>query len=211
MTQTATLTPSDGHDYDSFGSAVAISGNTVVAIGRGKGYVFVEPAGGWSDMTQTGWLVVPGGTSFSVSIDGNAAVTGNPYATIGSNYSQGAAYVFVKPANGWANVTPVATLTASDGAAGDSFGYGVAVSGNKIATGAPYAAVGSNSSRGATYAFLKPSTGWKTTSHFDGKVTASDGAKGDEFGWSVSVSGSLLLVGAPGATVQHGAAYIFQQ
>jgi len=127
-----------------------------VAIGRGKGYVFVEPSGGWTDMTQTGWLIVPSGASFSVSIDSNTVVTGNPGATIGSNYSQGAAYVFVKPAAGWSNVTPVATLTASDGAAGDSFGYGVAVSGNKIATGAPFATVGSNSSQGASYAFINP-------------------------------------------------------
>jgi hypothetical protein len=142
MTQTAMLTPSDGHNYDSFGSAVAISGNTVVAIGRGKGYVFVEPSGGWADMTQTGWLIVPSGSSFSVSIDGNTVVTGNPGATINSKYSQGAAYLFVKPASGWSNATCGDTRTASDGAAGDSFGYAVAVSG-RVATGAPFAAVGS--------------------------------------------------------------------
>jgi hypothetical protein len=162
-------------------------------------------------MTQTGWLVVPSGSSFSVSIDGNTVVTGNPYATINSKYAQGAAYVFVKPVKGWSNATPVATLTASDGAAGDWFGYGVAVSGNKVATGAPFAAVGSNPYQGATYAFIKPSTGWKSTSHFDSKVVASDGAKNDELGWSVSVSGSMLLVGAPGATTQHGAAYLLQR
>jgi len=211
MVQTAMLTPSDGHNYDAFGSAVAMSGNMVVAIGRGKGYVFVEPSGGWVDMTQTGWLVVPGGSSLSVSTDGNTVVTGNPYATIGSKYAQGAAYVFVKPAGGWGNATPVATLTASDGAAGDEFGYGVAVSGSKIATGAPFAAVGSNSAQGASYAFIKPSTGWKTTAHFDSKIVASDGASGDELGWSMSISGSLLLVGAPGANTQHGAVYIFQR
>jgi trimeric autotransporter adhesin len=211
MTQTATLTPSDGHNYDAFGSAVAMSGNTIVAIGRGKGYVFLEPSGGWVDMTQTGWLVVPSGSSFSVSTDGNTVVTGNPYATINSKYAQGAAYVFVKPTGGWGNATPVATLTASDGAASDEFGYGVAVSGSKIATGAPFAAVGSNAYQGAAYAFIKPSTGWKTTSHFDSKVVASDGASGDELGWSVSISGSMLLVGAPGAITQHGAVYIFQR
>jgi trimeric autotransporter adhesin len=214
MTQTAKLTPSDGHQYDAFGSAVAVSGNTVVAgsPGRGKSYVFVAPSSGWVNMTQTAWLVVPTGSGvFSVSTDGNTVVTGNPYATINSKYAQGAAYIYVKPISGWTNMSPTAILTASDGVAGDWFGYAIAVSGNKIATGAPFATVGSNSDQGATYAFIKPSTGWKTTSQFDAKITASDGASGDEFGWSVSISGSMLLVGAPGATMQHGAAYLFQR
>lgn len=101
---------------------------------------------------------------------------GDPYATINTKCAQGA-YVFVRPAGSWSNATPVvATLTASDGAAGDSFGYGIAVSGSKIATGAPFAAVGSDAAQVATYAFIKPSTGWKTMLHFDAKATASDGA-----------------------------------
>jgi hypothetical protein len=214
MTQTAKLTPSDGHQYDVFGSAVGISGNTVVAgsPGRGKSYVFVVPSSGWVNMTQTAWLVVPTGSGvFSVSIDGNTVVTGYPYATINSKYAQGAAYVYVKPIVGWTNMSPTATLTASDGVAGDWFGYAVAVNGNRIATGAPFTTIGSNATQGATYAFVKPSAGWKTTSHFDSKVVASDGASGDDFGWSVSISGSMLLVGAPGATTQHGAAYVFQR
>lgn len=214
MTQTAKLTPSDGHQYDAFGSAVAVSGNTVVSgsPGRGKSYVFVEPSSGWINMTQTAWLVVPRGSGvFSVSIDGSTVVTGYPYATINSKYAQGAAYVYVKPIGGWTNMSPTATLTASDGVAGDWFGYAIAVNGNRIATGAPFATIGSNATQGATYAFLKPSAGWKTTSHFDSKVVASDGAGSDDFGWSVSINGSLLLVGAPGATTQHGAAYLFQR
>ena len=54
------------------------------------------------------------------------------------------------------------------------------------------------------------STGWKTTSHFTAKVGASDGAKGDQFGWSVSLGGNLLLVGAPSATTAEGEAYLFE-
>jgi hypothetical protein len=213
MAQTAKPTPSDGQAYDQFGYSAAISGNTVVvgSYGRGAAYVFVEPSGGWVDMTQTARLGVRGeGIGSAVGISGDTVVAGSPYATIGSNYAQGAAYVFVKPTNGWTNVTPTATLTASDGAAGDELGYAVAISGNQIVTGAPFAAYGSNATRqGATYQFIRPSTGWKTTSHFNAKVGASDGAKGDEFGWSVSIGGNMLLVGAPGATSQQGAAYLF--
>ncbi len=213
MSQTAKLTPSDGQGYDQFGSAVVISGNTVVvgANGRGKTYVFVEPSGGWADMTQTAWLV-PGTGGSALGTSGDTVVIGSPYETINSKYAQGAAYIFVKPTTGWTNMIPTATLTASDGAAGDWLGYAVAISGDRIATGAPFAAIGSNATRqGAAYTFMKPSTGWKTTSHFDAKVKASDGAKDDEFGWAVSIAGNMLVVGAPGASSLQGAAYVFGQ
>jgi hypothetical protein len=210
MTQTATLTSSDGQTYDSFGSAVAMSGNTIVAgaQNRTEVYLFVEPSGGWADTTQTALLTAPT-TGFSVGVDGDTVVVGNPYVTIGSNYAQGAAFVFVKPASGWTNIKqPTATLTAADGAANAWFGYAVAVNGSRIVTGAPFATIGSNTDQGAAYSFVEPSTGWKSTSHFNAKVVASDGAKGDEFGWSVTIGGNMLLAGAPGATSQHGAAYI---
>jgi len=214
MAQTATLTPSDGQAYEAFGYSAAISGNTVVvgSYGRARAYVFVEPSGGWADTTQTARLGVPGEyIGSTLSISGDTIVAGSPYATINSNYAQGAAYIFVKPTSGWTNLTPTATLTASDGAAGDELGYGVAISGDQIVTGAPFAAYGSNAARqGATYQFIRPATGWKTTSHFNAKVGASDGAKGDQFGWSVSLGGNLLLVGAPSATTAEGAAYLFE-
>jgi hypothetical protein len=213
MTQTAKLTPTDRSTYDAFASCVAISGNTAVAGGgKGKVYVFSEPASGWANMTQNVTLIVANGfAGFSVATNGSVVVTGSPYAAIGSNYAQGAAYVFVKPASGWANMSQTATLTASDGAANNWLGYAVSISGNLIGTGAPFAAIGANTTQGAAYTFIKPSTGWQTTSHFNAKIIASDGAKNDDFGWSVSLNGNTLLSGAPGASSQQGAAYIFGQ
>jgi hypothetical protein len=45
------------------------------------------------------------------------------------------------------------------------------------------------------------------------KLTASDGAGGDSFGWSVSISGDYAIIGAysddVGANVDQGSAYIF--
>jgi hypothetical protein len=215
MSQTAELAPSDGQDYDAFGSACAIDGNTIVVgdLGDAKDYLFVQPSSGWVSMTQTATLTVPGNSpGLGMAISGDTVVTGSPYTTINSKYAQGAAYVFVKPASGWTNVNPTAMLTASDGAAGDEMGYAVAINGNQIVAGAPLAAYGSDATRqGAAYQFVKPSTGWKTTAHFNAKLGASDGENGDEFGWSVSISGSTVLVGAPGASTQRGVAYLFQQ
>ena len=53
-----------------------------------------------------------------------------------------------------------AQLTASGGAAGDVFGSSVAVSGDTVVVGAPYADSGGNSNQGAAYVFVKPGGGW---------------------------------------------------
>ena len=104
-------------------------------------------------------------------------------------------------------------MTASDGAVNGVFGWSVAVSGDTAVAGAPYATVGSNYLQGAAYVFVKPSSGWATTSAFDAKLTASDGPAGDLLGYSVAVSGDTVVSGAPSATAgfnfRQGAAYVF--
>ena len=71
-----------------------------------------------------------------MAISGDTIVAGAYQATIGHNYSQGAAYVFVKPAGGWANMTQTAKLTASDGAYADQLGISVAHCGDTVVAGA---------------------------------------------------------------------------
>jgi len=89
---------------------------------------------------QLAKLTVSDGVAFdylgwSVAVSGDTVVVGTWLAKIGSNYEQGAAYVFVKPAGGWANLTQTAKLTASDGAALDRLGIAVSVSGNTVVAG----------------------------------------------------------------------------
>jgi FG-GAP repeat len=81
----------------------------------------------------------------AVAIGGDTVVVGAPNETINGNTYQGAAYVFVKPASGWSNLTPVAKLTASDNP--QLFGAPVAISGDTIVVGAPW----SNRFGGATF------------------------------------------------------------
>ena len=64
-----------------------------------------------------------------MAISGDTVVAGAPFATVNGRFGQGAAYVFVKPASGWASATEAAKLTASDGAASDQLGNSVAISG----------------------------------------------------------------------------------
>jgi hypothetical protein len=94
---------------------------------------------------------------FSAAVSGNTVVVGAPFASVGSNQAQGAAYIFVRPESGWENMTQVAKLTASDGKADDFFGVSVAISGNTVSVG--------NSSingGGGDYIFVRPPHGWKT-------------------------------------------------
>ena len=141
----------------------------------------------------------------SVAIDGNTVVVG---ALQGGNQDLGAAYVFVKPANGWTNMTQIAELTPSDGEFHDCFGCSVAISGNTIVVGNSGLEVNGNRGQGAAYVFVEPSTGWVSMTE-TAKLTASDGVSDAQFGSGVAISGNTIVVGAPGTYPMEGNAYIF--
>jgi hypothetical protein len=148
----------------------------------------------------------------SVAISGNTVVVGAPYVVADSSTAQGAAYVFAEFGARWIQV---AKLTASDSVPGDDFGWSVSISGNTVVVGAPGANAGYGSPyQGAAYVFTKPSTGWANMTQ-TAKLTASDGMAQDYFGWSVSISGNTIVVGAQHETVggnyAQGAAYVFTE
>ena len=100
-------------------------------------------------------------------------------------------------------------LSASDKANGDSLGYSLSLSGDTAIIGAPQKNPDLRPSMGAAYIFVRSGDTWTEQQ----KITASDCASGDIFGWSVAVSGDSVVVGAPqatpGGTDFAGAAYVF--
>jgi hypothetical protein len=89
---------------------------------------------------------------YSVAISGNYVVAGAPlHASIFYEY-QGAAYVFVKPADGWVNSTQKIELIATDGRGGDELGWSIAMSGKTAVAGATQNISGGP---GAAYVFGK--------------------------------------------------------
>ena len=218
-TENAKLTASDVAPGQDFGFAVGVSadGSTVFAVdGHATGgiaaqpvvYVFVRPPAGWSSRTETARLTASDGASGSLAVlalsaDGSTIVLSAPYTPVGGNLYQGALYMFVKPAGGWATATETAKLTASDGTTFDTLGSSVAISGDgsTVLAGAPEAAVGSHVVQGAVYVFTRPAVGWSSGTQ-TAKLTASDGAAGDHLGGSVAVSadGSTVFASAQPAT-----------
>ncbi len=87
----------------------------------------------------------------------------------------------------------IATLSDPAATANDFFGTSVAVSGTTAVVGA----YDTNSAQGTAYIYTKTTAGWSTTP----AATLSDpaGAVDDVFGWSVAVSGTTAVIGAPGA------------
>ena len=158
-TQSAELTSSDGAENDYFGYSVAISGTTAIVgtryrtvngnVNQGAAYVFSSSGNTW---TQSAELTSSDGATnddfgHSVAISGTTAIVGAFEHTVNGDAQQGAAYVFNSSGNTW---TQSAELTSSDGAAGDSFGTSVALSGTTVVVGAPYHIAG------MTYVFTGP-------------------------------------------------------
>jgi hypothetical protein len=198
--QETKLTASDGAAYDYFGGSVGISGDTIVvgAYGddssKGAAYVYKFDGTTWQETK----LTASDGThyfGYSVAISGDTIVVG---AWCGWNYIKGAAYVYKFDGTTWQETK----LTASDGTAFDWFGFSVAVSGDIVVVGTPY-----KNSGGAAYVYK-----WNgTTSTWDEtKLTASDRAVGDSFGWSVAVNEDTIVVGAYGDDSSKGAAYVYK-
>jgi uncharacterized repeat protein (TIGR01451 family) len=215
-TQQAKLTANDGEAWDYFGDSVALSGDTALVgaysddSNKGSAYIFVKPGSGWTSMTQTAKLTASDGAyedyfGNSVALSGDTALVGAHR----DDSEKGAAYIFIMPGSGWITTsTYTAKLTASDGVASDLFGQSVALSGDTALVGAHWDDI----YKGSAYIFVKPGSGWTTTSTYTAKLTASDGAGGDEFGYSVAISGDTALVGAHGDDDDgsaSGSAYVF--
>ena len=184
---------------DRFGGSVAISGDTVVVgaprdddagFDSGSVYVFVRSGTTWTEEAKLTASDAAAEDEFGVSValSGDTALvgaSGDDDAGSGS----GSAYVFVRNGTSWSQQVK---LTASDAAAEDGFGASVALSGDTALVGAS-GDDGTGVSSGSAYVFVRNGTSWIQQA----KLTASDAAAIDYFGYSVALSGETALVGAP--------------
>lgn len=119
----------------------------------------------------------------TVSISGNTFVIG---ASLG-NGGTGCSYVYHWNGGSYEKIQ----LQASDGALYDYFGYSVSIDGDNIVVGS-YMGEGEVTDSGSAYVYR-----WNGETYEEYKVAASDGAESDRFGYSVTIDGETVIVGAP--------------
>jgi hypothetical protein len=141
---------------------------------------------------------------YAVGISGTATIVGSRNDDdLGTD--AGAAYIFRQSGSSWNEEDK---FLASDGAAGDRFGQSVAISGTVAVVGAYLDDVSTFTDCGSAYVFRFNGSQWNQ----EAKLTASDKAAADYFGWAVSIDGNVIIVGAYGEDdggTSAGAAYIF--
>jgi hypothetical protein len=240
-TQQAYLKASDTNTSDQFGYSVAISGDTIAvgapaedsdgvngnqtntnAPASGAVYIFTRAAGVWTQQAyikasnpgaddQFGNNLALAGDTLAVGAlyeDGN----GNDQAD-NSATDAGAVYVFTRTGTNWsqqAYVKPDAVV------ANSLFGYGIALSGDTLAVGAPF----ETNEAGAAYVFVRTGGVWTQQAN----LHASNAEAGDRFGLGMGIDGDTLVAGArfeksaanvvngdqtDNSAVNAGAAYVF--
>ncbi len=179
------------------------------------------------DRDQFGTLLALSGDTLVVSVTGEAGSVGGINGPQDNDANEsGAVYVFHNSeAGGWQQE---AYVKASNPGGSDLFGIGIAVDSDLLVVGAPRedsASVGvggeqdDNGARdsGAVYVFRRVEGVWQQEAY----LKASNTERDDSFGWSVAVSGDIIVVGAPGESsatsdqanneaAESGAAYVFR-
>ena len=182
------ITASDGAADDNFGQSVAIS-DTKIIVGAPRktisgsefmGAVYVYNTDG------TGEVKILASDRAALNQFGRALAISETKIAVGSgtasDSNKGAVYVYNTDGTGEVKIT------ASDGATNDTFGWSVAMTDTHIVVGSIHDD-DAGSSSGSVYVYNLDGTG-------EVKITASDGAATDYFGWSVAAQGDKIIVGA---------------
>lgn len=204
--ETALLTPPTGAGRDSFGSAVATDGETVIVgapfadrngdADTGAAYIY-QDVGGWTLSATLSRSDTPGpGDWFgdAVAVDGDVALVAAP------RVDGGVVFVYRNVGGTW---TEEAQLSAPEGAPAGLFGTSVDLHGTR-------AVVGDSAGAGAAFVFDYDGSSWAYTA----TLTSDAVEPGDRFGESVAVYGDAVAVGAfrssPGGVDRAGSLHMFE-
>lgn len=212
--QEGKLVPSDGADLDFFGAAVDIYGDyAIVGAYRadednnfgdtGLAYIFKRNGSNWneiqkleaSDFSEFGWF------GFSVAIEGDYAMIG-ALDFLANDVNGGSVYVFHYDGSSWVEE---AKLQASDGSAGNQFGFSIAMEGTQAVIGAVQ-----DNNIGSAYVYKLVNNVWTEQA----KLNESNLTNGAAFGASVDISSSLVIIGAFNDDVENinsGSVFIYEK
>ena len=203
---------------DLFGSAVAVSGDTLV-VGApyenrhgdyaGAAYVLTRNEGGADAWRQVTRLPIAANDhdklGSAVDIDGDLLVVGVPGGD--------RAHICERNDNGTDAWSIVCTV---NGASNTNFGHSVAVSGDTVVVGAPGETAQGHSGAGTAYVYIRNRGGaddWGFMTKLDAGVSFAE--DNDHFGDAVAISGDRIVVGAYYADLNlnnaAGAVYVFER
>lgn len=203
----AKLFPADGVAGGNYGWSSSVDGNTAVVGAiradsnhNGAAYVYTLAAGGWSLQAK----LVPSGAfhefGASVSIDGDTLAVG----ATGTDGYMGSVYVFTRTAGVW---TQQAKIVPADGASLDRFGYWLSLDADTLLIGSPQDDDKGTGS-GSAYVYTRSGGSWSQQA----KLVPADGAAGDQFAYSVSLSGNTAIIGSvydDDKGSESGSAYLY--
>jgi Ca2+-binding RTX toxin-like protein len=219
-TATATLS-----GIDTFGSSVTIDGDTVAIGAPGAGASSTGAVAIYIDDDTLGWTLQgslshshsSAGDEFGAAIDlsGDWLIVGAPgEAALSSTMAldAGAAYLFQRSSgNTW---TARDRLRLAAGAANDHFGSAVAIDGERAIVGA-WGRDRGVGDEGEAFSYGYRYGAWRLESVSE-PLSGSDVEAGDQFGFTVALSGDIAMLGAPqragrpGSLIDTaGAGYVF--
>ncbi len=211
---------------DLFGKSVAISGSRLVVGCPADNHSSVSNAGSalvFRRALNGAWIIEtilrdpnPGQDDlygWAVDIEGDTIAVGSyldDNDASGAQSNEGSVFLYERdPVSGvW---TLINKLEAPDPGQDDAFGASVSLNGEYVAIGADFDNVGTGLDAGSVYVMQRDAVGqWNPLQ----RLTASDSAAGFQFGCSLDMEGTTLIVGAcrwdqnPGD--EYGAAYVFE-
>jgi len=198
--QTTKLIAKDAYTQDSFGRRVAIEGDVCVVTApldddngasSGSAYVY-QFDGTWFQLQK---LTAKGGTGgdqfgLGLAMDGERLIIGAPFVDDG----RGRAYLYDR-----ANVMffESEVFTDSNGEPGDNFSFSMDVDGDNVAIGS-YLDDDVSPDAGSVFMFALGIDGWDLSQHI---VPTDDFSTDEQFGVSIAMNGSVMLVGSRYALV----------
>ncbi|MDA3923259.1 MAG: Ig-like domain-containing protein [Kiritimatiellae bacterium] len=142
---------------------------------------------------------------FSVAMQDDLLIVGAP-----DDADQGSVLIYQKDKGGADAWGLLATLVDTNGAAGDRFGYSVAISGDTLLVGATQA-YGTQSHSGEVFVFSRNEGGTNNWGYVDSLMPPA-GLSDTLFGFDVAIHENRIVVGAPADSslkLKAGAAYTF--
>ena len=221
----ATISASDAESEDYFGSSVSVSGDYIVVgangedpdgiVTAGSAYLFKKNSD--STVTQIAKIQASDYQTYdyfgtSVSISGDYIVVGS-YMGDAPAENQGKVYLYKRNSDTTNDVSQLATIIATDAEAYDYLGYSVSISGDYIVAGAYNEDPAATTDAGSAYIFKRNSDVVDDYTQI-AKISADTPTDNSAFGYSVSIDGDYIVVGAykedTGAT-DSGSAYLFKR